>query len=60
MGVLIVEGVTGAGKTSTIEALQRVASFELVDEDATFDDFMTEFLADPDAAARRKVALSSG
>jgi hypothetical protein len=52
VSVLILEGVTGAGKTSTIKALQRIASFELVDEAATFDDFVSEFSADPEAASR--------
>lgn len=51
MSVLIIEGVTGAGKTSTIEALKSVATFELIDEQATLNDFVTEFFANPDAAA---------
>lgn len=53
MSVLIVEGLTGTGKSSTIEALQSLAAFRWFDEEATFDDFMTEFHADRDAAARR-------
>jgi hypothetical protein len=51
MGVAIIEGLTGTGKTSTIEALRAVATFELIDEEATFDDFATEFFANADAAA---------
>jgi hypothetical protein len=49
--ILIIEGLTGAGKSSTISSLQKIAQFHLVDEDATFDDFLSEFFADPDAAA---------
>lgn len=51
MSVLILEGVTGTGKSSTIEALQSMAAFELIDEEATFDGFMEAFDADPDAAS---------
>jgi hypothetical protein len=36
-----------------IKTLQRIASFELVDEEATFDDFVSAFTADPDAASRQ-------
>jgi len=50
---LIIEGVTGAGKTSTIKALQSIVSFDLIDEHATFNDFMSEFFADPEPASRR-------
>jgi hypothetical protein len=53
MGIAIIEGLTGTGKTSTIEALRPVTTFELIDEEATFDDFVTEFLANPNAAARQ-------
>ncbi|HEY1655233.1 MAG TPA: hypothetical protein VGF86_08985 [Candidatus Tumulicola sp.] len=53
MSVIIIEGVTGAGKTSTIAALRGIAAFEYFDEDATFDDFMSEFLRDPDPAERK-------
>jgi hypothetical protein len=53
MSTLIVEGVTGTGKTSTIKALKAIAAFELIDEEATFDNFMTEFFADPNTAAHR-------
>jgi hypothetical protein len=53
MAVLIVEGVTGSGKSSTVRALQTCASFRLYDEQATFDDFLTQFWDDPRAAARR-------
>lgn len=53
MSILIVEGVTGAGKTSTIAALRPIADFKLFDEELTFDDFMTDFFVDPDAAALR-------
>ncbi|HVR46046.1 MAG TPA: hypothetical protein VMT95_05365 [Candidatus Binatia bacterium] len=31
--------------------MQKLASFELVDEEATFDDFVTGFSADPDSAS---------
>jgi hypothetical protein len=53
VSVLILEGVTGTGKTSVIEALNQVATFDLIDEEATFDDFMTEFFAGRTSAARR-------
>ena len=53
MSVVIVEGLTGTGKTSTIEALQSLAEFRWFDEEATFDDCMTEFEDDREAAARR-------
>lgn len=53
MSVLILEGVTGAGKTSTIGALEKLADFELIAEPVTFDDFVTEFLTNPNAAAYR-------
>ena len=53
VSVLIIEGVTGTGKTSVIEALSEIVKFDLIDEEATFDDFMTEFFADPTAAAHR-------
>jgi len=53
MGIAIIEGLTGTGKTSTIEALRALTTFELIDEEATFDDFVTEFLANPNAAARQ-------
>jgi hypothetical protein len=53
VSILIIEGVTGAGKSSTIGALQKMANFHLVDEDATFDDFLSEFFVDPDGAARK-------
>jgi hypothetical protein len=51
--ILIIEGVTGAGKSSTIGSLQKIAKFHLIDEDATFGDFLLEFFADPDGAARK-------
>lgn len=53
MGIAIIEGLTGTGKTSTIETIRALTTFELIDEEATFDDFVTEFLAKPDAAARQ-------
>ncbi|HEX3369876.1 MAG TPA: hypothetical protein VHS56_09905 [Candidatus Cybelea sp.] len=53
MAVLIVEGVTGSGKSSTVRALQSCASFKLYDEHRTFDDFLTQFWDDPREAARR-------
>jgi len=53
VSILIIEGVTGTGKTSVIEALSEIVTFDLIDEEATFDDFMTEFFADPAAAAHR-------
>jgi hypothetical protein len=52
MNGLIIEGVTGTGKTSTIRALTSMASFELFCEDETFGDFMTEWIASPQAATR--------
>jgi hypothetical protein len=51
MSVLILEGVTGAGKTSTIKALQGIAAFELINEETTFDNFMNDFSADPSTAS---------
>ena len=53
MSGIILEGVTGVGKSSTIKALRSLAPFELVDEEATFGDFMTEFSADTDAASEK-------
>ena len=53
MSVVILEGVTGAGKSSTIAALQAMASFQLYGEDLTFGDFMSQFWRDADEAARR-------
>jgi hypothetical protein len=39
---------------STLYALlSEIVTFDLIDEEATFDDFMTEFFADPIAAAHR-------
>jgi hypothetical protein len=52
MNGLIIEGVTGTGKTSTIRALTSVTTFELFDEDETFGDFMTEWIAAPQSATR--------
>lgn len=49
----MVEGVTGAGKTSTINALRGLRAFELFDEEATFDDFVSGFRLDRDNAARQ-------
>lgn len=53
MGVLIVEGLTGTGKTSTIEAFRKIATFEHVDESVTFGDFVTDFSADSQGASSR-------
>ena len=55
MAILIVEGVTGSGKSSTVRALQSHASFRLYEEQLTFDDFLTQFWDDPREAARRAV-----
>lgn len=54
MAILIVEGVTGSGKSSTVRALQSRASFRLYDENQTFDDFLTHFWDNPATAARRE------
>lgn len=51
MGPLIFEGITGAGKSSTLEALRRVCTCSVVSEDVTFGDFMREFDLDPGVAA---------
>ena len=56
MARLIIEGVTGAGKTATIAALRALRQVELYDEDQTFGDFMQEWLADPHATAVRKTS----
>ncbi|HEX3458473.1 MAG TPA: hypothetical protein VHR97_11010 [Candidatus Baltobacteraceae bacterium] len=53
MGVGIIEGLTGTGKTSVIGALRAVTTFELIDEETTFDDFAGEFFANAEAAAAR-------
>jgi hypothetical protein len=50
---VIVEGVTGAGKTSTIASLSSISTFRLVGEDETFGDFMPAFDADPESASER-------
>ena len=55
MSVLILEGVTGSGKSSTVQALAACASFRLYDEWQTFDDFLTQFWDDPSAAALREI-----
>ena len=52
MSIFIIEGVTGAGNSSSIKALQAITTFVLVDEETTFDGFMGEFAADPEAASR--------
>jgi len=44
---VIVEGLTGTGKSSTIAALCARGVEVWFDEDATFDDFMNRWLADP-------------
>jgi thymidylate kinase len=51
VSLLILEGVTGAGKSSTIKALQSIAAFNLIGEETTFDDFMNAFSRDPDTAS---------
>lgn len=53
MSIAIIEGLTGAGKTSTIDALRALTTFELIDEEATFDAFLPEYFVDADAAAGR-------
>ena len=53
MNGLIVEGVTGAGKTSVIAELEKTLRFERFDEDATFDDFMGDLELDANDARRR-------
>lgn len=53
MSVIIVEGVTGSGKTSTIKALRSLVTFQHFGEEATFNGFMRDFAADPELAARR-------
>jgi thymidylate kinase len=53
MNDVIIEGVTGAGKTSTIKALASLTRFNLINEDATFDGFMAAFLVDTEEASRR-------
>jgi thymidylate kinase len=50
---LIIEGVTGAGKTSIIAELQTLVPFERFDEDATFDDFMEDLKRDRELARDR-------
>jgi hypothetical protein len=50
---IIIEGVTGAGKTSSIKALRSLAPFDLIEEEATFGAFRAEFAADADAASER-------
>lgn len=49
--VLILEGLTGTGKTSIVGALQSLTSFVLIGEEETFGDFMTEFREDAGIAA---------
>jgi len=53
MAVLIVEGVTGSVRARRYGLFKRARSFRLYDEQATFDDFLTQFWDDPRAAARR-------
>jgi len=55
MSLLIFEGVTGSGKTSTIDALRSMCELTLIREERTFDDFMREFDRDPRAATCRAV-----
>ncbi len=55
---IIIEGVTGAGKTSTIARLKSILSFKLIGEDDTFDDFMAELSHEPAlavASGRRRM-----
>ncbi|MHB8228005.1 MAG: hypothetical protein ACYDA5_02260 [Vulcanimicrobiaceae bacterium] len=56
MSRLIIEGVTGAGKSQTIAALRVLLAEEwknitFYDEEATFGDFMGEWIERPDADA---------
>jgi hypothetical protein len=52
VSVLILEGLTGTGKSSTIAALRSIVDFRCFDEHATFGDFASEFRADRGKAAR--------
>jgi hypothetical protein len=52
MNGLIIEGVTGTGKSSTIKALASMRTFELFDQHETFGDFMTTWIASPESATR--------
>lgn len=47
MAIVIIEGLTGAGKSSTIAALQEVGAKVAFDEDATFGEYMNEWLSNP-------------
>jgi hypothetical protein len=51
--VIILEGLTGVGKTSTIEALKRVRACQVIPEERTFGDFMIDFDSDPENAVAR-------
>ena len=59
VSVLIVEGLTGTGKTSTIAALRTIADFRCFGEESTFDDFVEQYNADRETAARRACARMS-
>jgi thymidylate kinase len=52
---LILEGVTGAGKSSTIAELATIATFKRFDEDATFEDFMGDLARDRQVARSKAV-----
>jgi thymidylate kinase len=54
MAAIIIEGLTGAGKSSTIAALQRNGAHVRFDEEATFGDFMNRWLDDPNLPAAER------
>jgi len=61
---MIIEGVTGAGKTSTIAALRsndfvvsRWAPYDFFSEDETFGEFMTELRERPELPVEQRLRL---
>jgi len=61
-GGLIIEGITGVGKTQTLRALQRspelqraFRSLDIFREKETFGNFMTELMENPDAPPAHKL-----